>query len=278
MNEPLSAETAWWLIGCAGLYVVIVSAISIRALVARTTPPQATSRRRQGVARQPRCSEAAARSLFVQQVLSISAIVLAFEGGDVHLTDLGWSEETSLWIAIPAGALSYGLILMLYRIIMGWIPLGHRFRDEAFHSARLLRPRQPWAKICVIIAVWLLNPWVEEIVYRGILVFLVGRVTGSLEAALLIGGVLTLLSHLYQGLWTIPFHLVFYACVALILCSPLGLAGAIGFHIAGDVVPDAMFRRSMRQWLARRGRSWPPPSFGKRRGATSLFVRTDSES
>ena len=95
-----------------------------------------------------------------------------------------------------------------------------------------------------------LNPFTEELISRGIMVLLLGRLVESNAFAIILGFVLNLGVHLYQGSRALRLHALFYVAVILLLYSPFGLTGAFGFHFAGDLVPFLRFRGQFKEWKA----------------------------
>ena len=71
----------------------------------------------------------------------------------------------------------------------------------------------------------------EEIAYRGFFVFYLSQLIPGVFVAVLTGWLLCVLVHLYQGNSRILPVTVFYAFATCLIFSPIGLFGAIGFHI-----------------------------------------------
>jgi membrane protease YdiL (CAAX protease family) len=68
----------------------------------------------------------------------------------------------------------------------------------------------------------------EEMLYRGYLVLLLGNLTGQVFLFAVISIVLSVIVHLYQGLWAIPFHIIMAS--SLVAISIIG--GSIYFSFA----------------------------------------------
>jgi hypothetical protein len=95
---------------------------------------------------------------------------------------------------------------------------------------------------------------IEELLFRGVLVYQTSLVLGSAWLPIAAGLAATIGNHWYQGRQAMLFHIPFFAIVVALLFSPLGLAGAIGFHVAGDVLPMFWFRQQLRQFRERHRR------------------------
>jgi membrane protease YdiL (CAAX protease family) len=102
------------------------------------------------------------------------------------------------------------------------------------------------------VAICVLAPVTEELLFRGILVHQLALASGSIAPALAVGLVVNVACHFYQGPWQIPTHAALFALNAVLLFSPLGLIGAIGAHVALNVLVSATLRRQQRRYHARR--------------------------
>ena len=120
--------------------------------------------------------------------------------------------------------------------------------ERVMHYLRPRRKADYWRSY---IGVCLLNPFVEEIIFRGILVFLLAYTVDNVFLAIAVGLTASIAAHLYQGWVLMPFHLLFHGTAIALLFSPGGLVSCIAFHVAGDVVPVGLnslrSRRRLRQ-------------------------------
>ncbi len=99
-----------------------------------------------------------------------------------------------------------------------------------------------------------LNPFAEEIIFRGFLVHQLAMVTHSIPTGLLVGLAANLDMHIYQGRLALLFHAPFFALTCALPCSPLGMWASIGAHIAGDLVPVATMRHELIAYQQRHGK------------------------
>jgi hypothetical protein len=169
--------------------------------------------------------------------------------------------KTQLPIALSA-AIGFALYLALFVSNPVAVRLGgdRRFLDEAVRSMAAIVPRGRGQKAMAWMALCVLNPVIEEVLFRGVLVYQTGLVLGSPWLPIAAGLVVNIGNHWYQGPRSMLLHIPFYAVAVALLYSPLGLVGAIGLHVAGDVVPMWHFRRNLRRFRERHRASRGAPS------------------
>ena len=154
-------------------------------------------------------------------------------------------------IGLCVGVLVYALftaVLTFYLQATGGL---EKFADDSTRIMAGIWPRPRRQKVAVWIAFCVLNPVIEELLFRGVLVYQMALAINSIWAPLLVGFVVSIGNHWYQGRRMMALHIPFYWIAVGLLFSPLGLAGAIGFHFAGDIVPMSLTRRQLRQFRAR---------------------------
>ncbi len=190
--------------------------------------------------------------IFYQQVVFAALIVLIWTLGDFEPSDFGVSSYVSPIFAFLIGFVAYFLVLGVLESAARLFGVRDKLHDLSFEAMRFVWPRERMQKPLAVVAVCVLNPFTEEVIYRGVLVYYLGHQTGYIAAAVLIGLTLSVLAHAYQGLWMAPFHLLFHGTAIALLFSPLGLFGCFGMHFAGDLVPVVLFRKSMVRWRERR--------------------------
>lgn len=201
--------------------------------------------------RAPRMTGLGRQHLFGQAVIGIVAAALIVFC-DITPTGLGVVTDTPPVLAFALGIGVYALLLGALELTSKLLGVRSALHDVAFEALRRVWPRERHGKPLAIIAVCVLNPIVEEIIYRGILVSVFGSLIGSVAIAAAISLVLSLLAHSYQGTPALLSQLLFHACAITLLLSPLGLVACIGFHFAGDIVPVATMRAQMGPWAQRR--------------------------
>lgn len=92
-----------------------------------------------------------------------------------------------------------------------------------YARGRLTQAWSAFATTCVI-------PVYEEFLYRGVLIFQLGDWLNAPRATAAVGVLIHLGVHLHQGTKAMPSHVVFAVIVIMILFSPAGLIGSLGFH------------------------------------------------
>jgi membrane protease YdiL (CAAX protease family) len=208
--------------------------------------------------RLPRPDRAAMLASLQIQLLYGGAVFGSFLLDGLTLEQVGFSTSMPMPQALAMGIFSYLVLIAFWRFSLAgeddWS------LESGFEFIRSMTPRDKYAKAVSFVAFCVLNPVVEEVVYRGALVYCLGEYLNSYRTAVLISVSLTLLTHLYQGLASLRFHLAFAAMTIVLLFSPAGLVGAIGAHFAGDIVPGIFYRSDIRKWKERRRqrRSKPP--------------------
>jgi membrane protease YdiL (CAAX protease family) len=131
-------------------------------------------------------------------------------------------------------------------------------------------PRGKVAQTIATLELVIVSPILEEIVYRGFFVFLLGNLVDLANATACFGLLLFVLLHLYQGLHRIPSNVLFFSTAVGLLYSPFGLAGAIGFHIACNL-RYALARPYMaRQYMASRQLAKVAPALREGRQVTRI--------
>ncbi len=167
-----------------------------------------------------------------------------WDGRSIGLHHDGWVT------AIFLGAVAYGL----YLATVGDLLQGNQEAEirSRWRSWLSLWPREPHGKRLTA-ALLMVNPFVEEIVSRGLLVYALGHTLGTPWPGIALGLVFCIVLHLYQGRTAIGFHIGFYLVTVALLYSPLGLLGAIACHFLADTQALRTERivRGHRLWRAR---------------------------
>jgi len=176
-------------------------------------------------------------------------VVSLITGGEPAI--FGFSTSVNPFLAFLCGFGIYFVVLGLIEVGAHFSGVKEELHDQSYETMRRLWPRQIGEKIKAVIAVCLLNPFTEELIYRGVLVYFLGVFIGNFWLAAAIGLAFSLAVHLYQGAWSIPFHFLFHGTAILLVLSPLGLVACFGFHFAGDLVPVAALKKNMYAWRDR---------------------------
>lgn len=173
---------------------------------------------------------------------------------------VGLESEWPAWLSLLVGLAVYGCFVGLLVISIKGAGLYDSVADNNMQVLARLWPRAAKERSYLLIGLCLLNPIVEELLFRGILVYQFSLALESKTLPILIGLVASLGNHAYQGRYAITTHLPFYVIVVTLLYSQAGLWGAIGFHFAGDWLPILSLRRALLEYRRRhRSPDWHPP-------------------
>lgn len=166
---------------------------------------------------------------------------------------VGLKTEVPIALSAIIGFAVYVAILIRNRLATR-VGGDRSFLDGAVRSMAAIVPRGREQKTMAWIALCVFNPVIEELLFRGVLIYQTSLVLGSPWLPIAVGLLVNISNHWYQGARSMRLHIPFYVIAVALLFSPLGLAGAIGFHVAGDVIPMWRFRRNLRQFRERHRR------------------------
>lgn len=170
---------------------------------------------------------------------------------------VGLKTEVPVALSAIIGFAIY-LGLLISNRVMARFGGDRSFLDGAVRSMAAIVPRGREQKTMAWIALCVFNPVIEELLFRGVLVYQTAIVLGSPWLPIAAGLLANISNHWYQGARSMRLHIPFYVIAVALLFSPLGLAGAIGFHVAGDVIPMWRFRRNLQQFRERHRRTGSP--------------------
>lgn len=209
--------------------------------------------RRSGTAsgRQPRLPDLG-RQHFVSQLALFLMIIGLLIYGSPDPEILGIVPATSPVVAFAAGSAAYIALLVTLEVVSALFGVRERLHDVAFEALRFVWPRERAGKPLAVVAVCVLNPVTEEVIYRGVMIGMLGSVIDDFAVAAALGLFVSLVAHIYQGALAIAAQFCFHVCAIALFFSPFGLVACIGFHFAGDVVPVVTMRSAMRGWAGRR--------------------------
>jgi len=195
--------------------------------------------------RAPRPRKHTLLGFVVGQAIIVCLLWGYYRAGGWTLESVGVSSRVSPATALATGFGEYWLFVYGVRALLAglgvrlsYLRASVRANATFFGGAR----RQRLALLTLIIV---LNPFTEELLFRGLLVHQFALTDAPLWLALALGAGVNAVNHAYQGRLLVAFHLAFYAAVVALLYSPLGLLGAIGFHFGGDLVPLVSYRRQL---------------------------------
>ena len=187
--------------------------------------------------------------LFYQLFLALMFSYLLHDNPVLQQT-LGLQLNWPLSASIGAGFFVYGSTVALHKLGCRLFTVCDQLKREEYQVLRFVWPRRRRALIPFLVAVCLLNPFTEEIMYRAILLPLLVELTDGVVSGALLALSCSVLVHLYQGWRLAFFHLLFHGAAIILFLSPAGLAGSIALHFAGDIVPVFFGAKLMRDRVA----------------------------
>ena len=230
-----------------GLIHLVVGIQRYRA--ARATARHAPS----GRPKLRRQSSATGHAMLRSQLI-FAAIIIYTAGSHWNMESVGlvpqWSIANSFAVGFAA-YVAFALLLTWLLKATGRLPA---IEDNNLRVMAMLWPRARGQKASALVGVCLLNPFIEEFMFRGVLVHQLAYAADALPLALALGLVMNLANHAYQGPLAMTSHLPMYLITAALLYSPAGLWGAFGFHFAGDLAPVKLLPHSIRRYAARHRR------------------------
>jgi hypothetical protein len=188
----------------------------------------------------------------IRQLGLAGLLALTFHRGDWTLESVGIRQDTHWLDAFIAGEIGYLLLIVTYLAIL-WPSgrLGH-MRLVAVRGNLRAWPRGRAAQWFARLFIMVFNPFTEELVMRGVLIYQWGLLLGSPVIPILVGFVLNGALHWYQGWRMQLWHALYFVMSVSLLYSPWGLLAAIVAHIFGDVVPMLVLRRQLMRAYATR--------------------------
>jgi hypothetical protein len=167
----------------------------------------------------------------------VALVLLATYGRVWNFAEIGFRTTPPWNWTILLGLLCYRFL----HLTEGW--LARMFEGPAEQSASVFQrvwighfvPRGRLAQAMQVLLVGFVGPLHEEIVYRGFFVFMLSNLTGRAEIGIACGLILCVMGHLYQGVRSIPSHVLFYAASVALMFSPAGLLTALVMHIANNL-------------------------------------------
>nr|WP_243458484.1 CPBP family intramembrane glutamic endopeptidase [Nostoc sp. UIC 10630] len=135
------------------------------------------------------------------------------------------------------GLIGYCIFVLILNTVLNILRISQIVQNDAYLVSVRLIPRQKLQKTLFWVAVCILNPITEELIFRGVLVHQLGIYTNNYYLAIFLGLFVSVGNHIYQGKLHVITHFVFYIFTVTLLYSDVGLLGSIGFHLAGDIYP-----------------------------------------
>ncbi len=160
---------------------------------------------------------------------------------------MGLHAELRPVFALPAGFAAYLALAAGYGAASCWLGVEPALHKASMRANARAWPRARSAKLTALVAIAVVNPVIEELLMRGLLVHQWSLLLGSAQIPIAAGLLFNTGLHAYQGWRVQAWHALFFAPAVALLFSPLGLAGGIGAHFAGDTVPLFTLRRRIRR-------------------------------
>ena len=195
----------------------------------------------------PRKGDVMVPAMLKSQGVAWGFIVLAFVVDEPSLAAFGYVPGANMGLSVGVGVVSYAIFLWVYERAIRALGKYEQAAIAAYLTHRIIWPRTRKGRR-KLLWVLLLNPFSEELLFRGFLVFYLANLTGFLEAFLLLGLGACLVVHCYQDLRLLPFHAGVYGVTVCLLFSPFGLVACFGFHLAGDLYPMTQLKKQLEMW------------------------------
>lgn len=193
-----------------------------------------------------------ARCLRFQLVMALALWVLYPESWT--FSTVGFRQEFPI-ADFFVGVFAYGVLILLLHLFFRMGGLHDSQADNSMINMAAIWPREPRQKVAMWIGVCLLNPITEELLFRGILIYQLSEAIGNTALPVLLGFLVTLANHAYQGPRSVFLHSLYYVFAIGLLFSPMGIMGAIGMHFAGDIAPVSLMKRNLKSYRERHRRS-----------------------
>ena len=181
-----------------------------------------------------------------RQILFTAVLFLGWQYGAWTRESVGIPELIRWSDTILAGEIAFLVVLLANAGVSLLARRLQRMRAAAARGNLRLWPRHAVAKWIAALFIMGFNPFVEELVMRGILIHQWGLMLGSPVLPIIVGFLLNAALHLYQG-WRVQlWHAMFFGAAVYLLYSPWGLPAAIVAHVLGDVLPIVVLRRQLK--------------------------------
>ena len=199
--------------------------------------------------RQPlpnRLTNAQLRSFGGRQLLFTVVLFATFQSGAWTGASVGIPPQIRWPETILAGELGFLAVLIGNLLLLLALRRLGPMRLVAARGNLRIWPRGRVAKWFAALFIMVFNPFVEELVMRGILIHHWGLMLGSPLLPIAVGFLLNGALHWYQGWRMQTWHAMYFAVAVWLLYSPWGLPAAMAAHVLGDVLPILLLRRNLK--------------------------------
>ncbi len=181
-----------------------------------------------------------------RQLLFTAILGISWQSGAWTRESVGIPEHIRWEETILAGEVGFLAVIAVYAGVL-WLTRGlAQMRLAGVRGNLRLWPRGRVAKWFAALFIMVFNPFVEELVMRGILIHQWGLMLGSPVLPIAVGFLLNALLHLYQGWRMQLWHALYFVMAVVLLYSPWGLAAAMVAHLFGDVFPILAMRNQLK--------------------------------
>lgn len=181
-----------------------------------------------------------------RQLLFMTVLVVTFHVGAWSAASVGIPARVRWPETILAGELGFLAVLVGNLLLLLVLRRLGVMRLVAARGNLRVWPRGRIAKWFAGSFIMVFNPFVEELVMRGVLIHQWGLILGSPVLPIVVGFVLNGALHWYQGWRMQAWHAMYFAVAVCLLYSPWGLPAAMAAHVLGDVLPIVTLKRNLK--------------------------------
>jgi membrane protease YdiL (CAAX protease family) len=195
------------------------------------------------------------RNFGARQLLFVAVLTAGHAAGLWSAASVGIPERVHWAETVIAGELGFLAALAGNLLLMVALRRLGAMRLVAARGNLRVWPRGRIAKWFAALFIMVFNPFVEELVMRGVLIHQWGLVLGSPVVPVIVGFLLNGALHWYQGWRMQAWHATYFAVAVWLLYSPWGLPAAMVAHVLGDVLPILLLERNLKSAHAARRRA-----------------------
>lgn len=182
-----------------------------------------------------------------RQLLLTAVLLVTFVNGTWTSQSVGIPRPVNWSETILAGELGFAAVIAANFVLLWATRTFQVTRMVAMRGNLRVWPRGRLEKWLAVLFIMGFNPFVEELVMRGVLIHQWGQLLGSPVIPIAVGLVLNGALHWYQGARMQLWHGLFFAVAVTLLYSPWGLPAAMVAHVFGDVLPLLTLGRVVRR-------------------------------
>jgi membrane protease YdiL (CAAX protease family) len=186
------------------------------------------------------------RNFGARQLLFSAVLALGYAVGQWDAASVGIPAQIRWADTLLAGELGFLVVLVCNLLLLLALRRLGVMRLVAARGNLRIWPRGRVAKWFAALFIMVFNPFVEELVMRGVLIHQWGLILGSPALPIFVGLLLNGALHWYQGWRMQAWHAIYFAMAVCLLYSPWGLPAAITAHVLGDVLPILLLKRNLR--------------------------------